>query len=156
MRATFPSKLPPAPVLGMAALLLFCVLGVGVVRWVGFSPVQQRDAATVSTRLLRFEDLPEGGIAVRDAQSGAVLDTVAPGSNGFLRSSMRGLVRERKRQGLGPQLPFELLARADGRLTLVDPATRRRIDLESFGPSNAAVFARLLPAPSGDHHVAHR
>ena len=40
--------------------------------------------------------------------------------------------------------PFELIARADGRLTLIDTATEARIDLESFGPTNAAVFARLL------------
>jgi len=26
----------------------------------------------------------------------------------------------------------------------IDPATRARIDLESFGPTNAAAFARLL------------
>jgi hypothetical protein len=45
---------------------------------------------------------------------------------------------------IGPQPPFELAARADGRLTLTDPATGARIDLESFGPTNAGVFARLL------------
>ena len=61
---------------------------------------------------------------------------------------MRSLVRERKRQGLGPETPFQLLARADGRLTLLDPSTGRRIDLESFGPTNSAVFQRLLPGAS--------
>lgn len=85
-----------------------------------------------------------------------MLDTIAPGTNGFLRSAMRGLVRERKRQGLGAEQPFELLGRADGRLTLVDPGTGRRIDLESFGPSNAAVFVRLLAPSTGDPHVAQR
>jgi len=105
---------------------------------------------------LRFEDRDDGGIAVRDARSGALLATVAPGTNGFLRSTMRGLVRERKRQGLGPELPFELIARVDGRLTLIDPGTHRRIDLESFGPTNSAVFARLLPTSTGADHVAQR
>jgi hypothetical protein len=28
---------------------------------------------------------------------------------------------------------------------LLDPATGSRLDLESFGPTNAAVFARWLP-----------
>jgi hypothetical protein len=28
-------------------------------------------------------------------------------------------------------------------LTLLDPTTQQRIDLESFGPTNAAVFAGL-------------
>ena len=86
---------------------------------------------------------------MRDARSGALLDTVAPGTNGFLRSTMRGLVRERKRQGLGPETPFELLGRADGRLTLVDPGTGRRVDLESFGPTNSAVFAALINTHGG-------
>ncbi|RZJ85185.1 MAG: photosynthetic complex assembly protein PuhC, partial [Massilia sp.] len=110
----------------------------------------------LSTRQLRFEDRDDGSIAVLDAKGGALLYTVAPGTNGFLRSTMRGLVRERKREGQGPELPFELLGRTDGRLTLLDPATGRRIDLESFGTTNSAVFARLLPTPQGADHVAHR
>ena len=39
---------------------------------------------------------------------------------------------------------FELISRADGRLTLVDLATNNRIDLESFGKDNAAEFAAFL------------
>lgn len=157
MHPALTSKLPALPLGALAALVLASVLGVAAVRLSGVSPQQQADASTVSLRQLRFEDGTDGSIAVRDAVSGALLDTIAPGTNGFLRSTMRGLVRERKRQGLGPGQPFELLGRADGRLTLVDPGTGRRIDLESFGPSNAAVFARLLPATSpGADHVAQR
>jgi len=154
MNASRSTKLPVVPLTAMAALVLSCLLGVGAVRLAGLSAVQQADAATLSARQLRFEDRADGGIAVLDASSGALLDTVAPGSNGFLRSTMRGLVRERKRQGLGPEQPFELLGRADGRLTLVDPGTGRRIDLESFGTSNSAVFARLLPTAHGISHGA--
>jgi putative photosynthetic complex assembly protein len=168
MTPTAPSKLPTAPLTALAVLVLACVLAVGALRAGGFSPSQQADAATIASRSLRFDDLANGGIAVRDARSGALLHTVEPGTNGFLRSSVRGLVRERKRQGLGPETPFELLGRRDGRLTLVDPGTGRRIDLESFGPSNAAVFASLLAAPlapnasnvpnapEGADHVAQR
>ncbi len=149
--------LPALPLAAMATLVVVSLLGVGAVRLAGVSAVQQVDAAPLSVRQLRFEDRTDGGIAVRDAGSGELVDTVAPGTNGFLRSAMRGLVRERKREGLGPQQPFQLIGRADGRLTLVDPGTGRRIDLESFGPTNAAVFARLLPTPSpGADHVAQR
>lgn len=143
--------------LAVGALVLASVVGAGVARMTGTSPQQRVDAPTLSSRALRFEDGADGSIAVLDARTGARLDTIAPGTNGFLRSAMRGLVRERKRQGLGPEQPFELLGRADGRLTLVDPGTGRRIDLESFGPTNAAVFARLLPThPPGADHVAQR
>ena len=71
---------------------------------------------------------------------------MAPETNGFLRGTMRGLARERKRLGVSPAIPFDLIGRADGRLTLVDPGTGRRVDLESFGPENAAVFAALMTA----------
>ena len=66
------------------------------------------------------------------------------GENGFFRGALRGLARERRRAGLGSEQPFQLIGRADGRLTLTDPATGQRIDLESFGPTNAAVFARFM------------
>ncbi len=157
MSTPLTSKLPTLPLSALGALVLVSVIGVGAVRLSGTSPQQQVDASTLVSRQLRFEDGADGSIAVRDARTGARLDTIAPGTNGFLRSAMRGLVRERKRQGLGPEQPFELLGRADGRLTLVDPGTGRRIDLESFGPTNAAVFARLLPThPPGADHVAQR
>ena len=48
---------------------------------------------------------------------------------------------------IGPMDPFELHARTDGRLTLIDPATHMRLDLESFGPTNAGLFAQLLQDP---------
>jgi len=69
------------------------------------------------------------------------------GSGGFLRGALRALVRHRRLAGLGAEAPFLLVAHADGRLTLEDPATRHRVDLESFGPTNSAVFAQLLATP---------
>ncbi len=137
-------RLASTPLLAVAALVLCVLVATAAVRLAGVDIRQQPDAPALSQRLLRFADRDDGSLQVLDARSGQVLDTVAAGSGGFIRSTMRGLVRERKRQGLGPETPFELIGRSDGRLTLVDPATQRRIDLESFGPVNAAVFARLL------------
>lgn len=134
------------PLAALGTLVLVTLLAVTAARWSGLSAQQLPDASSVSVRLLSFEDLRNGGIAVHDAQTGAVLSEVAPGTNGFLRSTMRGLARERHRRGLGADQPFELHARADGRLTLIDPATQRRVDLESFGSTNMAVFAQLLAA----------
>jgi hypothetical protein len=61
-----------------------------------------------------------------------------------MRGVLRALARERKKNGLGSEQPFEFIARKDGRFTLHDPATNARIDLEAFGPTNASVFSRLL------------
>ena len=137
-------RLAPLPLLAMVVLVLCVLAATAAVRLTGIDIRQQADAATVSQRALRFADTADGDLQVIDDRSGKVLDTVVVGTGGFIRSTMRGLVRERKRQGIGPEIPFELLARSDGRLTLIDPATQRRVDLESFGPVNAAVFARLL------------
>jgi hypothetical protein len=55
-------------------------------------------------------------------------------------------VRERKLRGVDPstERAFELIAHNGGRLTLRDPATGSTIALESFGPTNTAVFAGLI------------
>jgi putative photosynthetic complex assembly protein len=135
----------PVPLLaGMAALALASLVAVAAVRWSG-QPIQTPDAPAAASRLLRFEDRPDGGIAVIDAKSGHEVERVQ-GEAGFVRGALRALARERRLQSVGREAAFELVGRADGRLTLVDPATGARIDLEAFGPTNAAAFARLLTA----------
>lgn len=137
-----------APLRALCALLLVSVLAAAAARWSGIGVQQLPQAAVLQQRELRFEDLPDGGIAVFDAAHPAQpLDRIAPASHGFLRGSLRGLARERKRQGGDARQPFRLQARADGALSLEDPVTGRRIDLRSFGASNAAVFAQWLPRP---------
>ena len=89
----------------------------------------------------------DGGVVVVDGEATGVA-RLAPGTNGFLRATLRGLVRERRRNGLGAEAPFRLTAHADGRLTLQDAATGRLVDLEAFGATNAGAFAALLrPRP---------
>jgi putative photosynthetic complex assembly protein len=145
MQAAARSELIPRRALLVAGGVLAALLvTVGALRWSGYQAASQPDAGTVAQRSLYFRDLPDKGIAVVDAASGAVLDTLH-GEQGFVRGTLRGLVRERKLRGLVADVPLQLIARADGRLTLLDPLTAQRIDLESFGPTNAAVFARWLP-----------
>ena len=143
-----PDSFPRWFLIGAAALVLFSLASVGLVRLTGNGPDQRR-AAEPSTvqRPLRFEDRPDGSIAVVDGRTGQLVASVQ-GEQGFLRGALRALSRERRARGLGPEQPFHLMARPDGRLTLVDPVTDQRIDLESFGPTNASAFARLLQAPA--------
>jgi putative photosynthetic complex assembly protein len=138
---------------GMIALSL---LSVGLVRLTGNGPDQLRAAAlaqgqpssgAMAERSLRFEDRADGGISVIDARDGRIVAEIH-GEQGFVRGSLRALTRERRARELGPEIPFELIAHADGRLTLLDPATGQRVNLESFGPTNAGNFARLLAQPS--------
>jgi putative photosynthetic complex assembly protein len=136
--------LPPGVVKLIGLFLVAAVLGVATMRLSGIE-VHSPDAPTVASRSLRFEDRPDGSVAVIDAKSAQVIRYVH-GEAGFLRGALRALARERKKRDLGSGPAFELLARADGRLTLSDPATGERLDLESFGPTNLAVFAGLLNA----------
>jgi putative photosynthetic complex assembly protein len=136
---------PRAPLVGAVVLVLLALLAVAFVRITGVGATHTPDAAAIVVREFRFEDRPDGSIAVIDAREDRLVEIVT-GANGFLRGTLRGLARERKRQGAGAEQSFRLTGRADGRLTLEDPATGRRVDLESFGPTNAAVFAEMLTA----------
>ena len=131
----------PGPVKLIASMLLLILLAVGFARWQGISD-RQVDAATVWQLDLIFTDGPQGAVIVKDAKTRIEIAKFE-GEQGFLRSTLRALARERKRQSIGSDAPMQLLGRADGRLTLLDPSTQQRIDLEAFGPSNVAVFAGL-------------
>ncbi len=139
------NPVPGIAVFAIAVVLAGVLLSVATVRMSGVD-VRAPDAPAVTSRSLRFEDGPAGSVLVLDAASGLVLEQVE-GEAGFLRGSLRALSRERQRRGLGSGPAFTLTQRADGRMTLADPATGERIDLESFGPTNLAVYQRLLMAP---------
>jgi putative photosynthetic complex assembly protein len=104
-------------------------------------------AAMVVSRDLLFQDRSDGAVEVYDArQPTTVIATIAPETNGFLRATMRGLARQRIRQEASREIPFRLTEWADGRLTLEDPTTGRRVEMEAFGITNEEAFARLLTA----------
>jgi putative photosynthetic complex assembly protein len=95
---------------------------------------------------IRFEDRPSGAIAILDATTGREVSTVPPRTGGFVRGVLRGMFRTRKLESMGRDARFVLAREASGRLSLEDPETGRRVDLDSFGPTNSAAFAGLLAA----------
>lgn len=134
------------PALAVTALLLLALGAVVASRFSGIGLSTPAPTVRVEVREYRFEDRADGSIAILDT-AGRLAETVAAGDNGFLRGAMRGLARERKRAGHGPEQPFQLVIHADGRFTLEDPTTGRTVDLGSFGPANATVFVRLMNMP---------
>jgi putative photosynthetic complex assembly protein len=135
---------PRGALLGAAALITLSLVtaAVGRLTQQGFGELPAGEP--VASSELRFTDRSDGAVVIAEARSGQIVDVIAPGTNGFLRSVLRGLARERKRQDLGEQLPFRLTRWADNRLLLDDEATGRRIDLGAFGPTNAEAFGRVL------------
>jgi putative photosynthetic complex assembly protein len=139
-----PDTFPRWVLMCAGGLLAFTLIAVGLVRITGNGP-DQKPAPGVAERALRFEDRPDGSIAVVDGATGALVASVQ-GEQGFLRGALRALSKQRKAHGIGAEQPFALIARTDGGLTLFDPVTSQRVDLESFGPTNAGAFAPLLTA----------
>jgi putative photosynthetic complex assembly protein len=125
-----------------AGIMAFSLISVGLIRITGNGPDQLAAAPTVQRSLI-FEDQKDGGVRVADGVSGQTL-TVLYGEQGFVRGALRALARERFSRGIGSAQPFDLIARVDGRVTLMDSSTGQRVDLESFGPTNTAEFARFL------------
>jgi putative photosynthetic complex assembly protein len=148
---------PRAPLWGAAGLVCLALVAATAGRLTGMGAAQPL-STPISERSLRFEDSVDGAVLVYDAGAaqtagGGEPIAVATGQNGFLRGVLRGFARTRRADGVGDEAPFLLTAWADGRLTLQDPATGRRADLEAFGPTNVAVFARFLIPP---HSMAAR
>jgi putative photosynthetic complex assembly protein len=135
---------PKGGIVAAAALVLFSLAGVTTVRLTGMGGVHMTLPAAVESRDLQFEDGRSGAVLVFDARDRQLLDTLPPGSNGFIRVVLRGLARQRKLGDIGRQPPFRLTRFVNGQITLTDTSTGKQIDLDAFGSVNTEAFARLM------------
>lgn len=139
-----PDGVPRGILRGAAILIGFGLLAAGLARQTDIGTLHMPAASAVDTLALRFEDRPDGSVAVLDARDGGAIYVVQPGSFGFIRSTLRGLARERRRADLDGTTPFTLTRWSDGTVSLADGATNRRVNLDAFGPDNARAFAQLF------------
>ena len=95
----------------------------------------------VMSKKLHFYDHPDGSIRITDID-GEVLTFIE--GEAFVRVLLRNLVRERILIGIGPEEPFELIARKGGLLSLRDPISDSHVDLTAFGASNSKIFVELI------------
>ena len=141
---TFEQPFPKAVLLGAAALIGLSLLLVTTSRVNDIGTTRMPEARAVTVLEIRVEDRADGAVAVYAAEDGRLITAFAPGTSGFVRGVMRGMARERRRDGIGQQPPFHLTRWSDGRLSLKDPSTGVVVNLEVFGPTNSAAFAQLL------------
>ncbi len=80
-------------------------------------------------------------VSVYDAE-GALLADLEHG--GFVTVIQNGLMTMRRRHGLDPTLPIDIVRFENGRLAAIDPLTDYRVELTQFGRDNQAAFERLL------------
>jgi putative photosynthetic complex assembly protein len=152
-----PQRLSTLFVLGCAigGIAILTLVSTQFVRWLapeGHVSAAERMAslatAVNASRMIQFADRADGSFVVTESPSGGVVAVMPPESNHFIRSIMRSLVRERKTLGLTSTQPFQLARDPrDGRLSLTDMATGRKLELHAFGPANFGAFATLLDGP---------
>jgi putative photosynthetic complex assembly protein len=140
---------PKGGIIAAAALVLFSLATVTTVRLTGMGEVHMTLPAAVQSRDLQFADGQNGAVLVYDAGDHRLIDTLAPGSNGFVRVVLRGLARERRLSDIGAQPPFRLTRYSGGQITLTDTSTNKQIDLGAFGSTNTDAFARLMTLQGG-------
>ena len=140
---------PRGGIIAAAALVLFSLATVTTARLTGTGGVHMTLPPAAESRDLQFEDAQDGAVLVYDAHDRQLVDTLAPGSNGFIRVVLRGLARERKRGDIGRQPPFRLTRFVNGQITLTDTSTGKQIDLDAFGSANTEAFARLMKLKGG-------
>jgi putative photosynthetic complex assembly protein len=132
----------PLPVLIGAGLAVAISI---VAAAIGGSHTKPAPAPLLASRTLSFTDASDGAVLVTDATTGAQVARLAPGTNGFVRGTLRALAHEDGHAAHAAAAhPFVLSSFADGRLTLDDPTDGQRLDLEAFGSLNTAAFAALL------------
>ena len=136
--------LPRGILIGAAVLIAFAITTTLFGRVSDIGTLHMPAATAVQTLSLQFEDRDDGSVAVHDAADGAVIYIVNPGAGGFIRATMRGMARERRRMSIGEEPPFLLTRWSDGTISLADKTTERVINLDAFGPTNSAAFARLF------------
>ncbi len=144
-------KWQPYPTVPLAAAAGLVVLSLVGTAWIVLSEEAVESTLpqdVVSSVELRFFDQADGSVRVEDGATGQLIEVLAPGTNGFLRSTMRGMARARASAGAGEEEAFSLMMTSTGRVLLVDPVTDRTIDLWAFGPTNAQVFIDFLPRSS--------
>lgn len=136
--------IPKGALMAAGALVVFALVAVTASRLTGVGQVKMTPPPVVQSVDLRFEDATDGSVLVYSAADNQLIDSLAPGSSGFVRVVMRGMARERRLADVGKQPPFRLSRHENGQLTLTDMANNKVIDLNAFGANNQAAFARLI------------
>src|ERR1700761_6344642 len=91
-RSASQNKLPRGLLIGAGALVVASLLLVSVARLTGYRPAQPPASAVVMQYDLRFVDRSDGAVLIYFDHDGTLVDTIQPGTNGFVRGVLRGLV----------------------------------------------------------------
>lgn len=136
----------PRALLCAALLVGFALFVTAGSRLTNVGVAMTPQAQPVQSRVVKFSDGDDGSVLISAIPGVGTVYVVPPGDGGFVRGVLRGMGRERKLRGIGPEQPYQLTQWNNGRLSLGDPMTAVSVDLGSFGADNEAAFTRILDA----------
>lgn len=111
-------------------------------RQTGIGRVAIEQSAVVAAHELRILPQGDGTIAIY-LTDGELVRLLPVEQAGFVSGVLRGFSRGRSLAKVPADVPFALIRYADGRLVLEDTATRERVVIDVFGPTNAKTFIDL-------------
>lgn len=137
---------PRRALIALGVLVAFALVAITAASLTGTRAAQEDLGAPALTRALLFETAPGDGMVVRDAASGAVLETLPRSFATLLDAALQDFAAARRAAGADPALPYVLAVHRGGTVTLGDDATGRRLPLDAFGYDNALRLGLLLTA----------
>lgn len=151
---------PKGALWAAAAIMLITVAGGVAARFADVGAVRLSEPAPALTRIVSFHEAAGGGLEVwSPAASGAAVAAEAAAAGeassqlvtrleateaGFVLGVLRAMRRDRAPAGVSPTAPYALGLATNGRLTLADPQTGRRIELRGFGVDHYRTFRSLI------------
>lgn len=134
--------IPIGLVRAMFALPLAALLLVGYASMTDRPQVAVPQAAPVAQSwTIRLVGNDAQSVTVLDADGNLIADMA---HGGFVTVIQNGLMTMRRRHGIDPTLPIDIVRFENGRLAAIDPLTDYRVELTQFGSDNQAAFERLL------------
>jgi putative photosynthetic complex assembly protein len=130
-------------------LVLFSIVAVLVGRATERGLVMTQPSTAAEEIRLVFAAQPGGDMVVREDGTGRMVALLPADGDGFIRGVLRGLERGRALHRSSGEAVYVLTRWQDGRLSIIDPDTGERFDLNGFGADNLKAFARLLPSREG-------
>ena len=138
-----PNKDPLLPIAKVCmGVLLLLVVGIFIYKESVLHNRSNDSTEIVASRELHFYDTSDGKILI--TYKNGINISVVGGEGGFIRAVMRSLAKDRITMGVGPEQPFKLVVNKKGLISIVDPVTGNKVDVSSFGQTNAKIFTNLL------------
>ena len=141
-----PSHPLPRPIIFSGlALMVSTVLLAAVAHATGVGITVTPEPVAVVSRDLLFHEADDGLLTVRDAGTGGEVGHLDAGEGGFVRATMRALVRNRGVHSVPGDGAWRVARDAVGDVWLQDLETKQNVDLGAFGLNQVRAFAAYLP-----------